>query len=197
MRATTCLILLALLFCGCASTPIWEVSVLNMTDAPVVLKRAKTRSTEIAPKKGYNKWKLKPGETLLVLQGDKTLEQHTPSELGLEDGKDGAAFLVVGGKSDVVLADYSDFYVKEGEQKKADPKIKIVANLRHQISTPIHRGDLISWPHQSLAETRYDGGGVKDRRFLRVVGLTDKITDDQLEDYLDYELKRQIQEMPK
>ena len=179
---------------GCSPLPIWEVSVLNMTESGVVLKNEKSRSTEIAPRRAYNKWHVRPGETLKVFRADELLEEHQPSELGFKEGEDGRVLLVVGGPSDVVVADYSDFYTEEGEQAKAEPVIRLVADLRRQSSVVIERGDLIAWPHQGVAETRYHGGGFKNRRFLRVVGVGSQIADDKLMDYLAYELKRQVDE---
>ena len=184
------MLFVSLCLSGCSS-PLWEVTVFNNTDQPISLKSGK-RNGKVQPGGRFSNWALKKGQTLQLLSPEKkVLKELQPSELGLSEEKDGAALLVHGQPSNFVLADYSEFYVAEGEEAPKNPQIKLVANLRDKEVVLIDRGDLIAWPNQGLAETRYDGGGFKNRRFLRVIPLPPEVSDDQVTEFLEAELLQQ------
>ena len=196
MRTIYLVLLASIILTGCSSQPLWEVSVLNMTDAPIKLKTEKRNSTEIESKRPLNTFSVKTGQNLKIVQGGQVIEEYPvgTAPLHFEPEKDGKILLIVGGPSQLLVADYTDFYQIEGEAAPKDPQIKLVANLREKQSILIGRGDKLSWPHQPLAITQVDGGGFKDRRFLRVVTISEDLQEDKFLEYLKFELDAELKE---
>lgn len=189
------LVLASSLF-SCSGSKIWQLSVLNMSDQPVKLKTERAGSSEIAAKRPYEGFNLRPGETLKVKQGDKVLEEHKVGEppLDFDPEKDGKMLLIVGGPANVVVADYTDFYHLKGTPKNPNPQIRLIADLRGKKNVLLSRGDHLNWPHQKLAQKQWDGGGFKNPRYLRVVPVTEELPEDKLMDYLKYELSAKASE---
>ena len=191
MRFLPLLVLLSLLLAGCSS-PLWEATVFNATDQPISLKTGK-RNGRIQAGGKFERWRVKPEQKLQIKSPDKKLlKEYSVSELGFPEDKDAAVLVVHGEPANFALADYSEFYVGEGEEQPKDPEIKLVADLRGKSVVPIERSDYIAWPQQGLAETRYDGGGFKNIRFLRVVAIPAELPEEQLLDFLKTEMQEQL-----
>lgn len=169
---------------------------LNMTDAPINLKTERSRTQDIPAKRHAEHIQVRPGQTLKVRQGDKVIEEYKVGEapLDFDPESDGRMLFIAGGPAQLVVADYTDFYTPEGETPVVEPKIKLVANLRGKKSVLLNRGDQLSWPEQKIAQTKRDGGGFKNVRFLRVVPITDDLKEEQLMEYLNYEFAAKSKE---
>lgn len=174
---------------GCSSGPIREVSVLNLTQENIVINDGRTRSTDIGPRRSFERWTLKGDNPLKIESDGKTLEEYTAEDLGFPQDGDARVLLIVGEPRFLVLADYTEFYTKQGETPIKDPKIKLVANLRGKKICPLERYDKITWPGISLAKTKYTGGGFRNKRFLRMVELPEETEDESILDYLNEELR--------
>jgi hypothetical protein len=168
-----------------------------MAQAPVVLSNGKTQTTAIAPQRSYNTFPVKRHQTVTIRQENEILEELVVGKppLDFAEKEDDRILYIIGGPADLVLADYSDFYVAEGQDPPPNPHIKDIVNLRSQKAYHIRRSDELWWPYQTVPETVYSGGGWDDRRIIRVIPVSQNISDAQIPAYLDYELKRQLQDL--
>ncbi len=195
LRSSLSLALLSLV-AGCSPTPLWEVTVLNSYEEPIVLQGEGRRSTPIGPQRARRNWSIKPGETLRIVAGDKVREEHVAGQppLSFKDTEDGHILLVAGGPADLIVVDYSELYTEEGEEPVANPEIKLVEDLRGRKSVLLRRGDSLDFPYEGVKETKYHGGGFGDRRILRVVAVDPAIGDDELADFLRADLASRMAE---
>jgi hypothetical protein len=167
-----------------------------MMDFPVSLSNGETRTNLIAPKRPYTRFTVKRDQTITILKGETEVEVLTVgvAPLNFDPEMDDRILYIIGGPVDFVLADYSDFYVKDGEAPLTNPKIRDIVSIRDKATHRLRHNDQIWWPHQTVPERIYSGEGWSGSRIIRMVPVSQDIADEQLADYLNYELERQFEE---
>ena len=181
-------LLLVTLLAGCKSSNPLAVILINPTEQPLTVEvESRDKPLTVNPTASVSS-KIGSGKKVVVKGADGA--EVTSFVLGEGDyslTEEHSAVVVLGESGPFLVADYSDFYTKEGEQPKESPEIKIYGKMDGKFM-PVDKTSRIQFAGPGFLPDRASIG-----KPVRVVPVPEGLAEAEWQNYLQKEMQLMLQ----